>query len=510
MTPLQLLPPDIAQQVTSNYPIILGTLGVYVIVFLALTLGAHRRYTGEVTDYVVGNRSLGVVVTTFTLYASIFSGVGIAGFPGTVYVTGMGFITTVIIGFSMSAVLQWYFGKRIWALGKIHDFQTPGDLLGGYYQSDTVRVWTVVASVIFNITYIVAQLTAGGILINVLSGGTIPFDVGVLVVAVIVFLHIIFTGIRGIAWLDTFNGVMILITLSLFGLFIFIDAGGVGSMLSMLGDSASAQTTVPGPVGVWSTQNIYGTAFGLLIGIAVFAPNSFLRFYATDSGENLAKIGIGMLTLFAISHLVGTIWIGTYGRAVLPDVANPDWVSSLLAFEVLPIPIAALFLIAVLAAIISTTDSYVHTMSATVTRDFVQALFWEDMGSKQEVRVNYVIVVVSAAIGVVITLYNSSLITPLAVFAGGVTLQLLPATFGSVSWPRATTEAAIVATIVGIGLTFVWELAIVSNPLSPLGLRGLFVALVVNVVLFVGISYVTEPQSDEQIEAYHGALQDEL
>ncbi|MFB6131683.1 MAG: sodium:solute symporter [Salinigranum sp.] len=510
MNPLSILPPDVAKQVTSHYPTIAALLVLYVVAFLALSLAAHRRYTGEADDYVVGSRSLGVIVTTFTLYASIFSGVGIAGFPGTVYVTGMGFITTVIVGFSMSAVLQWYFGRRIWALGKIHDFQTPGDLLGGYYQSETVRLWSVIASVVFNITFIVAQLTAGGILINVLSGGAVSFDAGVVIVAGIVFLHIVFTGIRGIAWLDTFNGVLILIALTLFGAFIFHDAGGIGHMMSMLGDAAPARTTIPGPVGVWSSQNIYGTAFGLLIGIAVFSPNTFLRFYATDKKENLAKVGIGMLTLLAVSHLVGTVWIGLYGRAVLPNVSNPDWVSSLLAFKVLPIPVAAFFLISVLAAIVSTTDSYVHTMSATVTRDFIEALFWEDMTSKQEVRVNYAIVVLSAVVGVIITVFNSTVITALATFAGGITLQLLPATFGSVSWPRATTEAAIVSTIVGIALTFVWELAIVPNPLSPMGFRGLFVAFVVNVVLFVAISYVTEPQSDEHIAAFHGALEEEL
>lgn len=507
---LQILPPEIAEQITSNYPIILATLALYAGVFIVLTYVAHNRYTGEVSDYVVGNRSLGTIVTTFTLYASIFSGVGIVGFPGTVYATGMGFIPTVIFGFSMGAVLQWYFGKRIWILGKIHDFQTPGDLLGSFYQSDTVRVWTVIASITFNITYVVAQLTAGGILINVLSGERIPFNLGVAIVAVIVFLHVILTGIRGIAWIDTFNGVVILITLALFGLFIFIDTGGIGNLLSSMGDISTAHTTLPGQAGAWSTQNIFGTALGLLVGIAVFAPNSFLRFYATDSSDNLAKIGIGMLSLFAASHLLGTIWIGTYGRAVFPNVRNPDFASSLLAFEVLPIPVAALFLTAVLAAIISTTDSYVHTMSATVTRDFIQAVLWEDMTEKQEIWTNYTIVVLTGLVGIVFTLFNSTLITSLAVFAGGVTLQLLPVTFGAVSWSRATTEAAIIATIIGIGLTFVWELGFVLNPMGQFGVRGLFAALIVNIILFVGITYITEPPSQEHIDAYHGALKDEL
>ena len=49
-------------------------------------------------------------------------------------------------------------------LGKEYGFTTPGDLLGEYYQSDIIRMYTVIASLVYNIAYIVAQLLAGGIL----------------------------------------------------------------------------------------------------------------------------------------------------------------------------------------------------------------------------------------------------------------------------------------------------------------------------------------------------------
>ena len=88
----------------------------------------------------VAYRNLGWLVVTFTMYASVLSGVGMAGIPGTVYSVGVPFVITVLMGHTIALALLWYFGPRIWILGKEYSYTTPGDLLGDYYQSDTVRV----------------------------------------------------------------------------------------------------------------------------------------------------------------------------------------------------------------------------------------------------------------------------------------------------------------------------------------------------------------------------------
>ncbi len=83
---------------------------------------------------------------------------------------------------------------------------TPSDLLGDYYESDLMRPYTVTLSIMFNIFHIVARLAAGGILTNVLTGGAIPTDIGVVIVAVVIALYVIATGVRAIAYFDTLNG----------------------------------------------------------------------------------------------------------------------------------------------------------------------------------------------------------------------------------------------------------------------------------------------------------------
>jgi Na+/proline symporter len=236
----------------------------------------------------------------------------------------------------------------------------------------------------------------------------------------------------------------------------------------------------------------------------------WIRMYSAQNKEHFAKISTLMLFLWGVAFLSGTLLIGTYGRVVFSEVEHPDFVSSLLAFNVMPVWMAALFLIAVLAAIISTTDTYMHTVTATVVRDFLKAILWPRMTGTREVRLNRVIIGFLAALGVLLALLNPVLITPLAIFAGGITIQLLPPLLGAVTWSRASTEAALVAPAVGIVLTIGWELGILPYPIPPDIVPGLAAAFFINVGLFIVVSLITKPQSPEQVERFHGLIKRKL
>jgi len=504
------LPLEVRELILSNSGLIIAALLSYLGVFLLITYFAKRRLTAEAADYLVASRDLGWLVVTFTMFASVLSGVGMAGLPGSVYVFGAPFVVSMLAGNTVAAMLMWYLGPRIWLLGKEYQFSTPGDLLGDYYQSDTVRIYTVIASFLYNVAYIVAQLLAGGILLSVLSGNTITSQWGIVIIAVVVVLHVTSSGLRGIAWLDFFNGVLILAMLLGFGAAILAAAGGLAGLWNGLGSLKDRFIATPGVEGVYTASRIYGVAIGLSLGSVVLSPSMWIRMYSARNKEHFAKISALMLFLWGVAFLSGTLLIGAYGRVVFSEVEHPDFVSSLLAFNVMPVWMAALFLIAVLAAIISTTDTYMHTVTATVVRDFLMVVFWPRMSGTREVRLNRVIIGVLAALGVLLSLLNPVLITPLAIFAGGITIQLLTPLLGAVTWSRASTEAALVAPAVGIILTFAWELGILPYPIPPEVMPGLAAAFFINLALFVVISLMTKPQSPEQVERFHGLIKRKL
>jgi len=372
---MNILPPEISEIVAANYALIVATLLAYFAIFLFITWLARRQLVKETGDYLVASRNLGWIVVTFTMYATVLSGVGMAGIPGAIYTVGVPFVVTALSGIIIAVALLWYFGPRIWVLGKAYQFATPGDLLGDYYQSDTIRIYTVIASVIYNVAYIVAQLLAGGILLNVLSGNIIPLNWGVVIIAVVVMLHVISAGLRGIAWLDSFNGVLIMFLLAMFGFAIMATGGGVSGVMAGLGEIKDRFITTPGMIGIFTPSRIYGVAIGLSIGSLVLSPSAWIRMYSARGKSQFKKIGILLLGLWLVSHVIGTFLIGAYGRIIFPEVANPDFISSLLAVRVLPMFFASLFLIAVLAAIISTTDSYLHILAVIVVRDLFRSIF---------------------------------------------------------------------------------------------------------------------------------------
>jgi len=299
---------------------------------------------------------------------------------------------------------------------------------------------------------------------------------------------------------------LILSLLFLFGITIIVVTGGLSGVVAGLGELRDRFITVPGTVGVFTPSYMYGVAIGLSIGAMVLSPSSWIRIYSTRNKSHFAKIGGLILLLWFVSHVIGTYFIGTYGRSVYPDVQNPDFISSLLAFKVMPVSLAALFLIAVLAAIISTTDTYLHTLTATVVRDFIRVVFRPKMEQSFELMLNRRIIILVTGIGVVLALLNPVLITPLAIFAGGITVQLLTPLVGAVTWSRASTEAALIAPGIGIALTLVWELKILPNPVPAHLLPGLATAFFINVFLFVVISYMTRPQPPEKVEKFHGLI----
>ncbi|MEE8349225.1 MAG: sodium:solute symporter family protein [Acidobacteriota bacterium] len=507
---LQIIPPGLAEDASSHLSQTLTVLAAYLVVLGVISYLARSRYTGEFSDYVTASRSLGWVVTTLTILATIWSGVALAGFPGSVYALGAPFMTSVILGLCTSAPLIWFFGRRIWILGQEHDFITPGDLLGGYYQSDTVRVYTVIASLVFNLAYTVAQLLAGGILLNVLSAGAISFDGGMVIIAVVVLVHVTTTGIRGIAWLDTFNGTLILVILAVFSVYIIRSAGGMIHVFTGLGRLQTLHTSLPGTSGIFTPLQtlVFGAVF--VSGTAVVSPAVWVRMYAIRKKEELFRVSVAFLVLMTLIHVFGTYFIGTYARVVFPDIENPDFVSSLLAFDLMPFGVAALFLVAVLAAIISTTDSYLHVLAVTVVRDLVRAVFMPEMKKARELNLNYLVITLAAGLSVVLALLYPGFITPLAVVAGGLTIQLFPLLFGAVVWPRASTEAAIIAPLGGVFTLVGVRLNLFSDPFSSPMLPGIVASLCVNFFLFVLISYFTRPQPLERIEAFHGVIRKNL
>ena len=151
-----------------------------------------------VSDFFLANRAIGGFVAALTYSATTYSAFMLVGLAGFTYVGGVGALGFEMIYLS-GLVLVAFFGPRFWIAGKKYNYITPTEMLGDRYQSKSLKVVAAIAAVIFLIPYSSVQLIGIGALMEGLSGGTIPFLVGVVIATIFAITLTWLGGMRAVA-----------------------------------------------------------------------------------------------------------------------------------------------------------------------------------------------------------------------------------------------------------------------------------------------------------------------
>src|SRR5690606_38410979 len=145
--------------------------------------------------------------------------------------------------------LYYLVGKRVWFLGKKFNYITASDLLGDFYNHEKLRVVVALIMLIFTIPYLQIQLTGGAYLIEVASGGVIPFWLAALLFYFIIIVYVWVGGIRAIAWTDVIYGALLFFGMMYAGYYISSQVGGPTALFAQLASSSPAHLTMPEPNG---------------------------------------------------------------------------------------------------------------------------------------------------------------------------------------------------------------------------------------------------------------------
>ena len=127
----------------------LATIGVYLLVILALGYRGWQVGTLDVDDWMAAGRGLGIVVLLFTFAASYHSAFAFLGVGGFVYANGISIFSASTFYLVISGVMLWVVGSRVWLLGKKHGYITPSDLLGDFYESELLDKLVSLSLILF-------------------------------------------------------------------------------------------------------------------------------------------------------------------------------------------------------------------------------------------------------------------------------------------------------------------------------------------------------------------------
>lgn len=351
-------------------------LWAVLIGYLSLLFGLaiwSSRSTGDLAGYYLAGRRLPAAVVGFSAASTGESAWLLLGLTGMGYLLGVNALW-IVFGEVVATAVAWTFiAPRFKALADRYRAITVADWLEERF-GDRRQVLRLIGSLVILVmagTYMAAQLTGSGKTFESFLG--IPYEAGVILGAVVILFYTAFGGLKAVAWSDLMQATLMAAALVALPVVAIVEVGGLGALAERLGALEPGLLRPLGGEGA-TGRRFAEVASHLGVGLAFLgAPQLLVRFMASKDRRTLSDGGV-MAAFVIVLFDVGAVLTGMAGRALHPRIADAEGILPLLASELMPPVVTGLFLVAVLAAIMSTADSVLLLASSSVVRDFFQKL----------------------------------------------------------------------------------------------------------------------------------------
>ena len=476
--------------------VLLVTVG-YLALSLTVGLISGRKTSTGTEGYVAGDRELGFFVLYFVLGASIFSAFSFLGVPGWAYSRGAA--AFYIISYtSLGLVPMYFFGPRVAQLGRRFGYVTQAQLFAHRYHSRYISIILAVISLTAFVPYLTLQMQGAGYVFSVVTEGRMPVWAGAAVTYGVVLLYVFRSGVMGVAWTNTFQGILMMGLAWGLGLYLpYALHGGIGPMFAQLAETSPTMLTAPGldAAGALWTWGGYSSAIAISVfGFSVW-PHYFMKIYTAKSIATLRKTVVFYPT-FAF-FLLPILFIGFSGILTFPEVTPVDTILPTIVTSLgLPPVIVGLFCAGALAASMSSGDAIVHAAGAVAIKDGYRVLVPQSMRDVDETRLIRWAVIVIGAVSYYVAIYSNISLVLLLLLSYGFIAQIFPALIASLYWRRSTPPGVIAGLVAGCLTTVLWNLmpALQWQQIHP-GIWG----LAANTSILVAVSLATRPMDPTHV-----------
>ncbi|MFB6309244.1 MAG: sodium:solute symporter, partial [Haloarculaceae archaeon] len=434
--------------------IALGLMGLYLVVTLGIGWYGYRRTGVSPQEYFLAGGTLGRVVFPLTMFATLMSAFIFLGSAGFGYQHGMAWLAMIgieaVAGIPLAMV-----GLRAWRRARRHGYITPTELLGDTFDSDRLKLLVLLVQFAWAIPYVAIQAMGGGLIFSTISDGAVPFWAGALLVTVVTAVYLSLGGLRSVAWSDVLQGGTLVVMLVAALVYIVPAVDPLA-----LTREVAANTDLLAPAGAvdFFTPRVW-ISFLLMNTMAIIAyPQMFQRFFAAEDERSFRALLVWW-PIMALVAAVVPVLLGVWGTQVLPDLANPDQVIPALLQTYAPAAVVGVVMGGALAAMMSTADSLVLTLSSLVTRDLYHDHLAAGEGDERtELWIGRATIAVLLAAGYGLAHLATGrvpgvaavgTIIDLAVYFIQGNALLLPAFLAALYWPRATATGAVASVVLG-------------------------------------------------------------
>ena len=436
---------------------IVGVLLLYLSVLLTIGWWGGAE-SGRMSDYYVAGKKLPSWVIAFSSNATGESAWLMLGLTGMGYMVGA-HAFWVILGEGLGVALSWVLVARPFKeyTDRYRSITVP-DFLEDRFQ-DSAHVLRIVGSIIIvsmATVYVAAQLTASGRAFESFLGTT--YELGVLTGAAIILYYTTIGGFKAVAYSDVLQGILMVACLIILPIVGILAAGGWTDMTSTL---QALDPTFLRPMGAHgaSIAGVISAVGFVAIGFAFLgSPHLLTRYISAKHRDDIPDAGL-IAVLCMTVFIVGAILTGMAGRAVFSGLADPETIYPVMGTELFPAVFTGIFLVVLLAAIMSTADSLLILASSAVVRDVIQKTINPPWSQAIFSRWGKLITVAIGASAVALALPEVRAIFWFVLFAwSGLASAFTPVVLCSLFWRRTTRAGAIAGMIAGFAGALGWVL----------------------------------------------------
>ena len=434
----------------------------YWIVSVGIGLYAATR-VHNTKDFAIAGRGLPFYMVTATLFATWFGSETVLCIPATFLKEGLHGVVADPFGASMCLILVGlFFAAPLYRMNLL--------TIGDFYRKKfgrKVEVLTTLAIVVSYLGWVGAQITALGLVFNVVSGGEISKVTGMWIGSSTILIYTFFGGMWAVAVTDFLQMIIIVVGMLFIGGEISAQVGGVGVVVDhalqagkfdfwpkpdlkeIIGFAAAWMTMMFGSIPqqdvfqrVQSSKTeriaIWGTVLGgVLYFMFAFVP-MFLAYSAT------------LIDPAMVNGLIGT---------------DPQLILPTLVMQHAPLFAQIMFFGALLSAIKSCASATLLAPSVTFSENIVRPMLAHRLNDRNLLHLMRGVTVVFTILVTLYAMNSKASIFKMVENAYQITLvaAFIPLLTG-MFWKRATTQGALTAIFCGLS---VWLAMLVFGPDDP-------------------------------------------
>jgi len=339
-------------------------------------IGYRARKENTLKDFYLAGNGFGLIVIFLTLYATQYSGNTLFGYSGKTYRIGYAWIMALQF---MTAIIACYmiYAPRLYALARKNNYITPTDYLQHRFNSPYINSFATLIMLVVLSNYLLAQLMAMGRAMQGFSPAdpTLAYQQGVIFLSLIMVIYGTLGGIRAVAWTDVIQGSVLMLGFIILMFMLFKQFGPISLVTNTI--QQSNDIAISNKVNVPDANRLREwLSYILIVGLgSTLYPQAIQRIYAARS-EKVLRQGLALMAFAPLCTILIAVMTGLYAIAYIPGLegAETDQVlarmlSLIQGDSVFGYWLIVILFAAILAAMMSTADSALLSISSMLSKD---------------------------------------------------------------------------------------------------------------------------------------------